>query len=1279
MKCILIFLSLLFLPTGAIAQSQEELFKELNDLYTQHQFKQAVPIAEKLIEMTRKKGENHPDHKESLVSLAMLYIELGEYAKALPVCTRIVAINKENDGETSDEFIQSTGILGIVYERMGEFKKAELLYKQIIETHRKETGEYTLDYAIDAGRLADLYIKSKEYGKAEPLYIKSIELKKYFLGEKDISYSKTLTGLGKLYEATGRYENAVPLYIISAAIAKSQMGEHSAEYAQSLLTLAELYMNTGQYSNAKEQYLLITQLDKRYSKETEPFFAVNINNLAEAYEKSGDYINAELLFIKASDIRKRTVGEKHPDYAASLNNLGLLYDGMGQYQKAEPLYIQAGNILKTQLGEMHPNYATSLDNLATLYFNTAQYQKAESLHIQVQKIRKKVFGENHLSYAMSLNNLARLYKAMGQYQRAEPLYMQSNEILKKLLGENHPDYATGLNNLGSLYQHMGEYEKAETLYIQSKEIREKVLGQLHPDYANSLNNLADFYHETGQYQKAEPLLRETITIIKKTQGENLEYASCLGNLAFLYSDIGQYDKAEDLYTRSKEILKNILGENHPLYATSLDNLAVLYLGMYQYEKAEPLQVQAIETRKKTLGENHTEYATSLNNLAFIYSGMEEYDKAESLFIRSKEIRKNILGEFHPLYAASLNNLAFLYSGMGQYSKAEPLYIQANGIIKKVLGETSDQYSQGLDNLGLLYQATGQYAKAEALMLQNNRIELKNLSAVFAILSEKEKVNYISARISLVKTNNSYLYNYKNASAATLQNSFNQLLVFKSLTLSDTKKMLLSVQQSNDTSIQQLLKNWQTGKNILTKQYSLPIKNRRTDIKEIEAVTESSEKELNRKSNPFRSQQQSLQVKMSDIQKNLETGEAAIEFVSFRLYNKKWTDSTIYAAYVLRKNDSIPRFIPLCEEKELVKFFTAANSSSGGIKSVYRSEIDEEVNTVSPGDSLYTLIWKPLLPYLQGIKKINYSPAGLLNRVSFPALPAGDSQLLIDKYELNQYISTRQLALAGNEQQAKERSITLFGNCSFTIDSMSMIQNNTAGKNVPDTYSPAVPSTGKRNAWSNLPGTAAEINSIRSLFEKNNLQPASYTLQKATEEQFKSMSGHSPAILHLATHGFFLPDPEKKKKDELTGNRNVFKLSDDPMLRSGIVLAGANRVWSGELPIAETEDGIVTAYEISQLDLSHTDLVVLSACETALGDIKGTEGVFGLQRAFKLAGVKNMLLSLWKVPDAETAELMTAFYKYYLEGKTARESLNHAQKDLRKKYAPYYWAAFVMIE
>jgi CHAT domain-containing protein len=576
--------------------------------------------------------------------------------------------------------------------------------------------------------------------------------------------------------------------------------------------------------------------------------------------------------------------------------------------------------------------------------------------------------------------------------------------------------------------------------------------------------------------------------------------------------------------------------------------------------------------------------------------------------------------------------------------------------------------------------SGQYKKAEPLLLQESRIVIQNMQNNFSILSEKEKENYFTQKISLLEKDNSFLYNSRKASPYIISNNFNQQLFFKSMILADTKNVMTSIMQNADTTVKRILKNWQTNKNILARQYSLPIGERRGDLKQIETSTENLEKELSRKSAEFLNQQKATHVSLKDVQKNLREDEIAIEFVSFRLYNRKWTDSTIYAAYILRKNDSVPSFVPLCEEKQLTKYFTTS-SSSGSIKALYRSDpVDETSTEVFLGDSLYALIWKPLLPYLNGITKISYSPSGLLNRVAFQALPTPDSVLLIDKYELNQYISTRELAVEEEKIKTRSRSITLFGDCAFTMDSVSIVKNIPIKREVSNIYSSGLGRDENKGSWRQLEGTATEINQIKSLFAKNKIDTASYVQQKATEEQFKSLSGNSPGILHLATHGFFLPDPEQKRKEGIEVlNTNTFKLSDDPMMRSGIVLSGANRVWSGQAPIEGREDGIVTAYEISQLDLRNTDLVVLSACETALGDIKGTEGVFGLQRAFKLAGVNSLLLSLWKVPDKETAELMTTFYQYYLTGNSAREALHKAQLEMKKKYRPYYWAAFVLIE
>ena len=215
-----------------------------------------------------------------------------------------------------------------------------------------------------------------------------------------------------------------------------------------------------------------------------------------------------------------------------------------------------------------------------------------------------------------------------------------------------------------------------------------------------------------------------------------------------------------------------------------------------------------------------------------------------------------------------------------------------------------------------------------------------------------------------------------------------------------------------------------------------------------------------------------------------------------------------------------------------------------------------------------------------------------------------------------------------------------------------------------------------NSWGRLPGTAEEIKKIKQLFADNGIATQVFTQQQSTEEALKALSVKPPQVLHIATHGFFLPEPKNNKAISWS---NVYSTAEDPLLRSGLALAGANYAWGGKAPLQGVEDGIATAYEISQLNLTGTELVVLSACETALGAVQGSEGVFGLQRGFKMAGAKKMIVSLWQVPDKETAELMSLFYATWFKGKPIDEAFAYAQAEMRKKYSPFYWAAFILVQ
>lgn len=918
------------------------------------------------------------------------------------------------------------------------------------------------------------------------------------------------------------------------------------------------------------------------------------------------------------------------------------------------------------------------------YFKTGEYKKGIIVGEKAIDAAKLEFGETHPNYVTSLNNLAVLFQASGQYEEAEPLFIVALETWKKIRGDSSTDYALSLNNLATLYQIMGQYEKAEPMLINAINIQKTILGEFHPDYAQSLNNLAELYRAVRQYEKAEPLYIQSSEICSKVLGEtHPKYALSLNNLAMFYQDLGQYEKALPLFKQSAEIYIKTSGEIHPDYAGVLNNLAILYKEMGQYELAIKMYAQALKIQKQVLGETHPDYANSLSNLALICQSLGLYDDATTLYFEVLDIRKQVYGESHPEYAKSLNNLGLLCMDMKRFDNAEVFYKMALGILRKVYGENSAIYCISLRNLALLYYTMGRFEEAGMLYLFDSRVVLEDIRNTFTILSEKEKGNYLLNNISLVEINNSTLYNYRKMSSSFIINNFNLQLFFKSLSLTDARIMLESVSESKDSSLRYLFNEWQFNKRLMAKQYSLPIDNRRKDLTSIEAKTESQEKELSQRSSEFRTQQASLQVAMQDVQMKLQRDEAAIEFVRFRLFNKKWTDSTIYAAYILRKNDTVPKFVPLCEEKQLkILFDSAGNTATSMASSLYRGiKIKSRKSEALLGKELFNLIWQPMEPYLKGINKIAYSPSGKIYNVALHALPMDSVSVLMDKYQLQQYTSTRQVAFRNLESQnSKPGSIVLFGDASFTMDSLQLvnINGNKAGGISTSVYIPN--KRGSENiTWNSLPGTAEEVNKIKLLFNQNEITAKSFVQNSATEENLKALNGHSPQILHIATHGFFLPAPDGKKGEIGFDGGNIYTLADDPLLRSGLMFAGCNYAWSGKTPLEGVEDGIATAYEISQLNLSNTELVVLSACETALGDIKGSEGVFGLQRSFKMAGVKRMIVSLWQVPDKETAELMTTFYTTWLKGKSVTESFYDAQAEMRKKYSPYYWAAFVLVE
>jgi CHAT domain-containing protein len=453
---------------------------------------------------------------------------------------------------------------------------------------------------------------------------------------------------------------------------------------------------------------------------------------------------------------------------------------------------------------------------------------------------------------------------------------------------------------------------------------------------------------------------------------------------------------------------------------------------------------------------------------------------------------------------------------------------------------------------------------------------------------------------------------------------------------------------------------------------------------LEAEAENLDKQLIAQSAIYRHQHQQAQANWKAVQQSLQPNEAAVELVSFPYYAAhRWTDSVLYAALVIRKNDSLPHYVYLFEEQQLK---TILKKQEGELDQTYLNKLYQPSN--DGANKLYQLIWQPLAGILKGATTVYAAPTGLLHTLSLGAIPTADSQTIANKYGLQIWSTTADI-INKKDVHIDSKSIQqalVFGGINYDIASSKTLDitspsTNSITANLADD---AIRSAAGK--WNALDGALQEASAIAQQFRDQKIDTHLYSDSTATETLFKNMPLANNSVLHIATHGFFFKEVTKKNASERAEledkNQRDFTTAANSLLRSGLIFAGANPSWIDPNYITNAnDDGILHSYEIASLNLSKADLVVLSACETGLGDIKGSEGVFGLQRSFKLAGAKNIIMSLWKVPDEKTKELMQAFYQYCFSGKSVSAAFQAAQEMLKNKYpaSPYSWAGFTLLQ
>jgi CHAT domain-containing protein/tetratricopeptide (TPR) repeat protein len=924
-----------------------------------------------------------------------------------------------------------------------------------------------------------------------------------------------------------------------------------------------------------------------------------------------------------------------------------------------------------------------------------------------------------------------LYQA-GQFEQALPVARDLCSLVRQRVGERHPDFARSLNDLGMLYHKMGDHAAALPLFRQALEVFRTALGEAHPDFATSLHNLGALYQAMGDPAAALPLYRQALEVRRAALGEaHPHFATCLHNLALLYKNMGDHAAALPLFRQVLDVTRAALGEAHPDFALSLHNLATLYQAVGDQVAALPLFRQALEVRRAALSEAHPHFATSLHNLAALYRAMGEHAAALPLYRQALEVTRAALGEAHPQFAASLNNLAGLYQDVGEHAAALPLFRQALEVTRAALGEAHPHFATSLNNLAGLYAAMDQPLEALPLLEQAAVVDDRMIGQVFSVGSERQRIGFLNTLYAKREAFLSLAWRDLASSQEAVRAALGLVLRRKAVGAESLAAQRDAVLGNKYPALRPRFQEWVALRMQIARQ-TLPglgpegVQARRQLLDQLQRQKERVEADLARQVPEMNLERQLRAADYRAVALALLPGTALVEFVRFYPFDFKavlargeglWHSSR-YLAFVLPAGEpDRVRMIDLGEAEpidRLIADFRAGVTDEAELRDLSREPTRPTAGAdATLGERLRAAVFDPLSDALGDCRRLLLSPDGDLNRLPFEALPLAQGGHLIDAYRLSYVSAGRDVLRFGAASARQPAAPVVAADADFDLrveaniprpeqrlwESLFGSLPGRAGPEVRSrtvdlSYSPAVAASRlsrdldrSRINFPRLPGTRVEGEKVA---RRLGVQPL--LGGAALEQPLKEC--RSPRFVHLATHGLFLPDQpfdanRLGRNLELLGNATtvVGPLSgpgmENPMLRSGLALAGANTFLRGGPLPDEAEDGLLTAEDVAGLDLLDTDLVVLSACETGLGAIHTGEGVLGLRRAFIVAGAKTLVMSLWKVPDLATAFLMDRFYDNLLTRGLDRDlALSQAQRATRDATVAQLkaeWVSPAMIE
>jgi len=889
--------------------------------------------------------------------------------------------------------------------------------------------------------------------------------------------------------------------------------------------------------------------------------------------------------------------------------------------------------------------------------------KLESIYKKQQFYLKKLQSDNSKEKLAILISIQYVNQQFSDFEKALSFEDEIYKGLRFFYGNESFEMQDHLSRLSQIYSSISDWEKLKMIENQNVNISFKVFGGNSAEYAQATLNFSTTLSDLDEFSSAFKMNKIGYEIALKLQNET-QMVQGLINYGRTYFKLDQIEKSYENYSKALDLIENSKKDLNTEYQIVLSNLIGVYLKLGDLSNASKCSQLIMSIRKELYGSKNEKYALSILQNANIYYASFDYGKAINEYLEAKKILDKLKLNQTYYYFTLLNNLSMCYNEFYNYEKSIFFYNQSKKLAIKLFGTENLEMLRLNSNLASILMRKGNSVELIQTLLSSVKFGCDFFINRRIGLSTNEQIalkNIIDNKFHILLSKSNYL------STSQLSNLYSSWINFNGIINSDWK-LIQRTNIINKSFIDQSEKlvalklkylnsiNSENFNSSLNKNLKYEIEHLESEISEL---------------TPFKLKK----VLLSEISNQIESSEIFIDFINISNFNfdkYEWTDSTQYLVFITDSKDSLVDYV----------FIEDGTKIDQDLFDQYKQEAtDPERKTDLKSEKFYNYFWKPISDKIGDAKTIYVSLGGVYNNINLNTIynPTTGKYLLEEK-DIRIVNSAREFIL--NKERATKtytnNTASLFGFPNFD-------GNTTVSAEVSDLFA----STRDLNSfWLDsltrgglkakpLPATKTEVENISATLKSKGWQVTNYLADNASETNLKTQQ--SPRVLHIATHGYFFPDIPMEDKDQtrfLGMDRQ--QVVQDPMLRSGLLLTGANRTLKGE--VSTGENGLLSAAEASLLDLRETELVVLSACETGKGEVKNSEGVYGLRKAFSDAGAQNIIMSLWKVDDKVTQEFMSRFYQLWLNDKTTiREAFHKTQLEIKEKYPqPYYWGAFILV-